>query len=192
MKNTIYGITLGVIALLVITITLTVTNRNIRQNEIAHSIEAAIEQSVDTVNGENIQNQQEFLADVTQGILMGIQSNGEVTLCIAKADQNTGILSVKAEEKFYHPNGQQGQVSAAKTVVLEQYAKELKKTFTICYRIGGELYKTYRLQEGSHLLVPTIPTETFHYWMEEDGKPCTNMENQKVTEDRVFYAMMGE
>lgn len=192
MKNLIFGLGMSCIVIITALCCMTISGRNVRQNEVDRALNTAIEQTVGELQEKKtyrIENQEEFIADFIEGLLIKIESDSEIEVKVAGVDQEKGVLSVKVTEHFKHPNGKPGTAEAERTVILESYSLDKKKTFTITYKVGDTDYKVYTLTEGSPLLVPAAPEGNFTGWTDENGQ-AADPGNQVADADKVFYAKM--
>ena len=57
------------------------------------------------------------------------------------------------------------------------------------YKIAGEIYKVYKLTEGSKIPTPVNPDGNFEGWMDENGQVVYPEEIQLET-DRIFYGKL--
>lgn len=125
MKQTVFGVILTMIFVLILACNLTVTGRSVRQNELNQALNHAVEQTVGELLKEDappLGSEEELAADLAEGILTKIESDGEIQIDIFQCDASNGVLSVRATAHYRHVNGRMGTMSAIRTVVLEQYA----------------------------------------------------------------------
>lgn len=122
MRQMVFGVTAGIVLILFLSIVVTVYGRTLRQNEVEQSLETAMEhvmnQLVDTE--EAFTNQEDFVLEFMQALLVQIDSDSEIEVHVLKADEKKGILSVEVVETYQHPNGEQGTVSARRTMILDR------------------------------------------------------------------------
>lgn len=193
MKKTILGITLLGIMVLVMAAAMVVNGRNVRKNEMDRMLDTAVEQTVAELQEEKeyrLENKNEFLADFVESLLLKVNSDSEIEVSVAGADEINGLLSIKVTEHFKHPNGKPGKVETERTVVMEQYTLDKKGFVTITYRVGDVDYKVYTLVEGSSIPVPVNPEENFVQWLDESGN-VADLENMTADTDKVFVAQMN-
>lgn len=125
MKQTVYGAVLAIIFMLILACNMAVSGRSVRQNELNQALNQAVEQAAGELvaeDGMDTPSEEELAADLAEGILTRIESNGDIQVDIFACDAQRGLLSVRATAHFKHVNGKMGTVSAVRTVVLEQYA----------------------------------------------------------------------
>lgn len=189
MKKIMYGMVLFGMMILTLVISMTMSGRTVRKNEIDKALDTAVEQTVAELQegkAYTLENKNEFLADLVEGLLVKISSDSDIEVQIAGVDEAKGLLSVKVIEHFKHPNGNPGKAEAERTVVMEQYSLDKKNSVTITYRVGETDYKIYTLTEGSHIPIPANP-ENFVCWVDEEGR-SVEIESLTADVDRVFIA----
>lgn len=120
MKQTVYGIILAIIFIITLACNMTVSGRNVRQNELDQALNRGIKQAVETLVDSAVSNE-ELAADLAEGILTGIESDADIKIDVIACDASKGILSVKATAFYKHINGKKGTVTAERTVILEEY-----------------------------------------------------------------------
>lgn len=192
MKNVIYGMFLTVIGILVVFIVITVNGRMTRQKEstdaLGQAVETAVENTMDQDNY-TINDNQEFVADFLQNLLLQIENDADVEVNIAGIDYQKGLLSVNVVEHFVHPAGKEGELSYSTTVVMEQ--SDVDHYYTVNFHdVDGEVYKSYQLCVGSKVTEPYIPDvqgKTFAGWKDSDGN-AVDIADLEVSEDMELYA----
>lgn len=128
MKNTVMGVVLTIICVLFLTAGMVISGRNVRQNELDRALNQAVEEAVEEILKEDdtkIESHSELAADVAEGILLVMESDGNIQIDVLKCDAEKGILSVRATAHYEHINGKPGTVSAERTVILEEIQKAL-------------------------------------------------------------------
>lgn len=189
MKHVVNGIILSAIAFMVIAAVMIVSGRSVRKNELEKALAHAVKYTMENLNKEESQkiSREEFIQIFTENLSMGIESDSKVWVSIMKADTEKGILSVRAEEEFYNLMGKEEKIQAERTVILENYNIEKKKTFTITYRMDGIDYKVYTVTEGSALPVPVSSEESDICWIDEKG--CiADSQTMIADSDKIFIA----
>lgn len=121
MKNVVTGIMMSIMMSLFIIIILTTDDRIIRINEVNTALADALDESINVLDMDkySITDTDELIADVTQGLLMQIESDAEVTVNVMDADKDKGIVTVEAVENFRKASGAAGQTAATRTIILE-------------------------------------------------------------------------
>lgn len=122
MKNVVTGIMMSIMMALFIIIILTTDDRIIRINEVNTALADALDESLNVldINKYSIADTDELIADVTQGLLVQIESDAEVTVNVMDADNDKGIVTVEAVENFRKASGSAGQTAATRTIILEK------------------------------------------------------------------------
>ena len=102
MKHTVYGIALAVAAMLVVTITLAVSGKHVRKNEMETSLNTAVEQALEQFQSErgNSESPQDLIARFNQLLLMQMESDSELQVEILNADVEKGVLDVRITETY--------------------------------------------------------------------------------------------
>ena len=177
MKNTILGMCFVFIIIISMSIIFTVDGRRISNEETVDSLSSAIESSMQTLtdNKYKIANNEEFIADFTQALLLQIESDSTVTFHILDVDYEKGLLSIEVVEQYAHPNGKLGTVACVKTVIFEQdidsSVTDVYRQVNIKYLVPGNginvIYKEFNVTMGSEIIIPQNPTiegQTFLQW----------------------------
>lgn len=191
MKNVVTGIMMSIMMSLFIIIILTTDDRIIRINEVNTALADALDESINVLDMDkySITDTDELIADVTQGLLMQIESDAEVTVNVMDADKDKGIVTVEAVENFRKASGAAGQTAATRTIILEkkqvQYTyDEDNQQFNITYlNTDGTEYITYSIKKNEQLIIPITPDGT--YW-EYNGNPLDTAVN--VVSDMIIQA----
>ena len=191
MKNVVTGIMMSIMMSLFIIIILTTDDRIIRINEVNTALADALDESINVLDMDkySITDTDELIADVTQGLLMQIESDAAVTVNIMDADKDKGIVTVEAVENFRKASGAAGQTAATRTIILEkkqvQYTyDEDNQQFNITYlNTDGTEYITYSIKKNEQLIIPITPDGT--YW-EYNGNPLDTAVN--VVSDMIIQA----
>lgn len=191
MKNVVTGIMMSIMMALFIIIILTTDDRIIRINEVNTALADALDESLNVldINKYSIADTDELIADVTQGLLVQIESDAEVTVNVMDADKDKGIVTVEAVENFRKASGAAGQTAATRTIILEkkqvQYTyDEDNQQFNITYlNTDGTEYITYSIKKNKQLIIAITPNNT--YW-EYNGNPLDTAVN--VVSDMIIQA----
>ena len=170
MKNVVTGIMMSIMMALFIIIILTTDDRIIRINEVNTALADALDESLNVldINKYSIADTDELIADVTQGLLVQIESDAEVTVNVMDADNDKGIITVEAVENFRKASGAAGQTAATRTIILEKQQvqdtyDEDNRQFNITYlNTDGTEYITYSIKKNEQLIIPITPGNT--YW----------------------------
>lgn len=191
MKNVVTGIMMSIILALITIIILTTDDRIIRINEVNTALADALDESINVLDMDkySITDTDELIADVTQGLLMQIESDAEVTVNIMDADKDKGIVTVEAVENFRKASGAAGQTAATRTIILEKQQvqntyDENNRQYNITYlNTDGTEYMTYSIKKNEQLIIPITPDGT--YW-EYNGNPLDTAVN--VVSDMIIQA----
>ena len=159
-----FGITLCVI--LSVIIVLTINGRNMRTNELNDALNSSLEETVRNLKDDNtysINNADEYVADFMEAFLVQINSDSTVTINVLGVDYEKGLLSVEVIESYKHSNGNNGSVSAIRTVIFEQATEssdsvadeQVKITYMLPHNI---IYKEFTVKKGSDIIMPQNPS----------------------------------
>lgn len=125
MKQIIFGVTAGMILVLFLGVIISIHGRTLRQDEAEQSLEAAMQSAMEQLAEERsyaFSDREEMIADFLEALLIQINSDSEVEVSILKADEKRGLLSVEVVETYRHINGEEGKVSARRTMILDTAA----------------------------------------------------------------------
>lgn len=191
MKNVVTGIMMSIMMALFIIIILTTDDRIIRINEVNTALADALDESLNVldINKYSIADTDELIADVTQGLLVQIESDAEVTVNVMDADNDKGIVTVEAVENFRKASGAAGQTAATRTIILEKQQvqntyDENNRQYNITYlNTDGTEYMTYSIKKNEQLIIPITPDNT--YW-EYNENPLDTAVN--VVSDMIIQA----
>lgn len=192
MKNVVTGIMMSIMMALFIIIILTTDDRIIRINEVNTALADALDESLNVLDMDkySIADTDELIADVTQGLLVQIESDAEVMVNVMDADKDKGIVTVEAVENFRKASGAAGQTAATRTIILEkQQAQDTydedNRQFNITYlNTDGTEYMTYSIKKNEQLIIPAAPDNT--HW-EYSGSPLDM--DVKVASDMTVSAV---
>lgn len=191
MKNVVTGIMMSIMMALFIIIILTTDDRTIRINEVNTALADALDESLNVldINKYSIADTDELIADVTQGLLVQIESDADITVNVMDADRSRGIVTMEAVENFIKPTGAAGQTAVTRTILLEKQQEqdtydEDNRQFNITYlNTDGTEYITYSIKKNKQLIIPITPDNT--YW-EYNGNPLDTAVN--VVSDMIIQA----
>lgn len=192
MKNVVTGIMMSIMIALFIIIILTTDDRIIRINEVNTALADALDESLNVLDIDkySITDTDELIADVTQGLLVQLESDAEVTVNFMDADKDKGIVTVEAVENFRKASGSAGQTAATRTIILEKQQvqdtyDEDNRQFNITYlNTDGMEYMTYSIKKNEQLIIPAAPDNT--HW-EYSGSPLDM--DVKVVSDMTVSAV---
>lgn len=200
MKQAVLGTVVLSITLIVASILFSLDSRSIRQQEIENALEEALKTCAESIWADSTytaQTEDEFAADLIQTLSMQIESDSAVSIRILDLDNEKGIVSVEAVEKYRYPNGKTGTVSTAKTVIMEKNVfnpdADIKQTYTVAFYFPDvpedELYKQYKVLENAACIVPENPEiegKTFVRWQTADGTEVNPRTLQVVSDVSLF------
>ena len=176
MKNVVTGIMMSIILALITIIILTTDDRIVRINEVNTALADALDESLNVLDMDkySIADTDELIADVTQGLLVQIESDADITVNVMDADRSKGIVTMEAVENFIKPTGAAGQTAVTRTILLEKQQvqdtyDEDNRQFNITYlNTDGTEYMTYSIKKNEQLIIPSAPDNT--HW-EYSGSP---------------------
>jgi len=204
MKNTILGMCFVFLIVISISIIFTIDGRRMRNEEIVDCLSSSIESSMKTLADHKykISDNEEFIADITQALLLQIESDSTITINILDVDYEKGILSIEVVEHNIYPNGNPSTVACVKTVILErdigESLTEANRQVKITYLVPGNgnniIYKEFNIKKGSEIIIPQNPTiegKTFLQWTLNGSKYIlsdSDRNNVKADEDISLFA----
>lgn len=194
MKQTIYGISLSVIAMLVVAALLGASGKSVRNNEIETALNTAIEQALEQLKGNKgyeAGNYQELIADFNQLLLLQVESDSDVQVEILTADAQKGVLDVRVTGTYLNILGQERKMVCRKSVILEEYI-EKKGYHTVTFLVGGKVYEQYSLYEGGKAARPKPPEingKCFRYWVKQGEHQEYDIERLRVEDDLTLEAV---
>lgn len=194
MKHIVYGISLAIITMLVLVITLEISGRNVRKNEIETALNTAVEQSLEQLknkNGYKIETYQELIADFNQMLLLQMESNTDVQVDILTVDINKGVLDVKITGTYKNIMGKKQKEICRKSVILEEYS-EKKAYYKITFLVDGKVYHRYSICEGGTAVLPKTPIKSgkvFQYWIKQGENHKYDLEHIPIKGDLTLEAV---
>ena len=191
MKNVILGIMMSVIMTLVTVIILTTDDRMVRMNEDSLALANALDESIRVIDTDkySVSDTSELISDITQGLLMQIESDSDITVNVMDADRDKGIVTVEAVENFKKPMGAAGQVAETRTIILEEKEAdnaydENNRIYDITYLTSdGGMYMAIGIKNNETLVIPEPPDG--RYWL-YNGSRIESSDNLKVTSDMII------
>lgn len=175
MKHTVYGVALAIMGLLIVAAVMTVSGRDVRENEMDKALNTAVEQSLEQLKeegGYEIADYRELVADFNQALLLHISSDSDLIVNILTADLDRGVLDVQITEAYKTTSGKTKETTCRKTVILEEYSNQ-KPFHTITFKSEGVIHAEYSLYEDSLIVEPENPRKTGHTfkcWKNGRGK----------------------
>lgn len=136
------------------------------------------------------------IAECVELLAAEIDTDSDVVLKVYQNDVQKGVLSMKLQEKFQHPNGMEGMAEAVRTIIREQRENLPKDQYRVRFyrnREGmlgeGSCYKAYTVEEGQCLQPPAEPGGdgvVFAGW--HDWNDYAADFSQPIEENRDYYA----
>ena len=104
------------------------------------------------------------IAECVELLAAEIDTDSDVVLKVYQNDVQKGVLSMKLQEKFQHPNGMEGTAEAVRTIIREERENVSKEQYRVRFyqnREGmlgeGSCYQVYTVEEGQCLQPPAEP-----------------------------------
>ncbi len=197
MKHTVYGISLAVLAVMVVAIVLGVSGKNVRKNEMETALNTAIEQSLEQLRLEKSDNRQELagyqelIADFNGLLLSQIESDSDLQVEILTADVKKGILDVRITQSYRTILGRERKAECRKSVILEEYSGK-KEYHVVTFLVDGEIYSRYSLYEGGKIIQPELPEKegkVFQYWSKQGEHQECVLEQMTAEDNLVLEAV---
>lgn len=208
MKNVIIAFGMVVILILTVFVSLTIYSNNSRQNEVEEALTVAVEQALENLMVDQqytIADTKEFIADFVQRLVVGLDSESEITVNILAVDTEKGLLDVEVVETYRQVNGTTGTASYRKTVILDAISNPPEEVFTVVFMVeetyaSGNFkeYKKFTLTDGTKAIFPganpALSGHNFAGWSLTKPDAANNYSPEivtdvTVTEDLVFYAV---
>ena len=138
----------------------------------------------------------EAMAECMETLSENTQTDMGLGIAVYGIDAGKGLLAMKAEERFDHPNGQEATTEWERMVICDPTVTEESKSHQVRFfrckadLMGdGNCYKSYTVQEGAQPLTPAAPKAEgaeFVCWVDAYGYVADF--SQPVEEDRSYYA----
>lgn len=183
MRKVVLGIMMSILMSMVILIILTQDDRMIRINEDNTALSNALDESISVIDtGKySISNTSQLISDITQGLLMQIESDADITVNVMDADRDKGIVTIEAVEDYKKPSGVSGQAAATRTIILEE--KRPDDTYDAdnhIYSINfltsdGNTYMQLGVKNQEQLVIPEPPDGTYWVWSGARIEPSDNI-----------------
>lgn len=195
MKNVVMGAMMSIIIALITIIILTTDDRIVRINEDNTALANALDESISIINTDkySISDTSQLIADITEGLLMQIESDSDITINVMDADRDKGIVTIEAVQDFIKPTGKSGQVAATRTIILEEKQPEDtydedNKIYNIYFLTPeGDTYMNMGVKNQEQLIIPEAPEG--NYWM-YNGTKIEPSDNIIVSSD--MYISLSE
>lgn len=195
MKNVVMGAMMSIIIALITIIILTTDDRIVRINEDNTALANALDESISIIDTDkySISDTSQLIADITEGLLMQIESDSDITINVMDADRDRGIVTIEAVQDFIKPTGKSGQVAATRTIILEEKQPEDtydedNKIYNIHFLTPeGDTYMNMGVKNQEKLIIPEAPEG--NYWM-YNGTKIEPSDNIIVSSD--MYISLSE
>lgn len=198
MKNMVLLLMSGFAGVLLAVLVLVFGGKLYRGEEAAAALPGAVEKSVEQtgINGENYGGHQ-LRAFCAESLALSMDSDSGLRMQVMKADREKGVLSIRLQEIFTHPNGGSDTAWEARTALLDQCVQEVPVRYVVRFYRNREAlesraaaYKICTVEEGNCMAPPAAPKEegaAFAEW--RDSNEYIADFSVPVTEDRVYYAV---
>lgn len=195
MKNMIMMIISMVIGVLTLMIIMTTEGRSQHSMELQNNLPSVMEEAMYNMaisKDYTIEDTNALLADTLEHLILTLDAPCDLRVDVLSCDKEHGILSLRATAAFLHPNGNPGQVSCERTVILDTVPEDTLQSFTITFFVGNELYKQYTILANDSITAPVPPEApagmVFHGWKTNSGSAAVF--NQPITKNLTYYADM--
>lgn len=204
------GFSLILLSIIVLTASIIIADghKTNRKNEIEVALGVAVDNALTNVTIDktyDIENQDEFIADFLEDLLLQLDSDSTVKVTIKDANISKGILSVDIVQEFTYNNGKSGSVNCERTVIFDRdknastsqiLDRNNELIFTIQFYVPTangqyELYKTISVKNGDTIstsLTPTITGKTFKGWKKSKTEAVVDISNIRIINNMSFYA----
>ena len=198
MKNASLVIVSALIGFLALTIVMTVGGYMNRRVELQSSLSAAMEQTVEQMTAEWSGGDSAWavVAECMEILSVNADTSSAMEIRLYGADAGKGILAMKVQEQFAHPNGMEASTAWERTVIYDRREEEKSACYEIrFYRSKADMlgeqkcYKEYTVQEGQSISAPAEPSaddarfagwRDLHDYMADFSQP--------VEQSRSYYA----
>lgn len=168
-----------------------------RSEEVSCILPNSMEKSVEWAGTVSGVRDWELLAACMESLAVSIDSDSALAVRVMKADGEKGMLSVKLQEKFRHPNGGEDAVWEERTALLDRCIEEETAQYEVRFYRNREItgnseaaYKVYVVKEGGFIVPPVNPTEETAVFVEwRDINDYIADFAVPVTENRIYYAV---
>ncbi len=152
MKQLVFGVTILVLAILVVISSVFLWNRQIRKSDLETAVNTSMEQTMkcvengkgDIITEDQMQRKFESLLkkQLNRDKTKGKDDNIKVEIRFLESNPKKGILSCEVREEFTYPSGKKGQLDYGRTILRER--KRTKRLVTV--ELVG--IRTYRVEAG--------------------------------------------
>ena len=198
MKNMIMILVSAVMGTLIMVMVMTIQGRMNRsvelQSNLSNIVEATVKNAME--KPERYQSVEEMTADCILNLAADMDTDSDLTVDVMKADPEKGLLSIRVEEQFTHPNGAEGSTYWERTAICDKGQMSKAETYKVRFykskaqmTENGDCYKTYMVQSGAHIAAPVAPVKK-----EETFVCCKDTSDYvadfslPVEQDLIYYA----
>lgn len=168
-----------------------------RGEEVSCILPNSMEKSVEWAGNASGVCDRELIASCMESLAVSMDSDSGLAVRVMKADGEKGMLSVKVQERFRHPNGGEDMVWEERTALFNRCMEEEKKQYEVrFYRnreaVGNseQAYKVFIIEEGGCFVPPVNPTEKTAVFVEwRDVNDYIADFTVPVAENRIYYAV---
>lgn len=198
MKNMVMILVSAVMGTLIMVMVMTIQGRMNRSVELQSNLSNIVETTVKNTVEEPVCNQsaEEMTADCILNLAANMDTDSDLTVDVMKADPEKGLLSIRVEEQFIHPNGARGSTHWERTAIYDKKETTGTETYKVCFyksksqmTENGDCYKTYMVQSGTHIAAPAAPVKkegAFVCW--KDASDYVADFSVPVEQDLIYYA----
>lgn len=194
MRNAVLITTTAILSILTLMIVMTINGRMNRSMEVTSNFPSIVEETLENMvlNPKyNIENTNEFVADLVETLSMTVDADSDVEVDILQCDKERGILSVRATLNFTHPNGKTGTVSTEKLAIFNQLLEDEVEQYRVIFYVGSDVYKEYVVTEGTIIAAPVSPVLSegvFYRWVDGSAVPVDF--SLPVLQNQTYYAII--
>lgn len=120
MKTAIVGFILIIMSVYSLGINISISEKDIRQDEIELSTDNAIRQTIKNAKIKEmyqIKDEDEMMADFNRTLLTQINSDSEITVKVYGINYQEGMMNIEVISKFKYFNGVEDEVSVRRTII---------------------------------------------------------------------------
>lgn len=176
MKNAAMIIVSAIMGFLILGIVLTIGGSMNRRCEVETILPSTMEKTVEGMpfaeagcsSGELV------IAECVELLAAEIDTDSDVVLKVYQNDVQKGVLSMKLQEKFQHPNGMEGTAEAVRTIIREERENVSKEQYRVRF------YQNREGMLGEEAVIRYIP------WRRDNV--CSHRQNREAM---VWYLPAG-
>lgn len=187
MKNIIWGFAVTLVAFFAILVVVTISGQMTRKKDVNSSLTQVLDQAIENVmDGKTytINDSDEFVADIIENLLVTYSNNSDVTIKIAKADKEKGIISLRVVETYKNPDGSTNTYTYDKTVLLE--VTDTERSFEIVFlNKDGSIFQKIISNGTEPIQAPKIKPAGVTGWKRKGT-------TQKLTDAEIEAVLISE